>query len=83
MEHDERAWAKAQWGTCELGNTQRDKRAVEIGMRMAAQPGAGLPEQMGNRAMLKGAYRLLNCWDVSVGRSGDRIMKRRGRRRGR
>jgi len=36
-------------------------------MRMAAQPGAGLPEQMGNRAMLKGAYRLLNCWDVSVG----------------
>jgi len=28
---------------------------------MAAQPGAGLPEQMGSKAMLKGAYRLLNC----------------------
>lgn len=65
MEQDVRAWAEAQWGTCQLGNTQRDKRAVEIGMRMAAQPGVGLPEQMDSRAMLKGAYRLLNCREVS------------------
>jgi Transposase DNA-binding/Transposase DDE domain len=61
-----RAWAKAQWGSCTMGNTQRDKRAVEIGMRMAGQPDAGLPEQMGSSAMLKGAYRLLNCRDVSI-----------------
>ena len=33
---------------------------------MAAQAGAGLPEQMGSRAMLKGAYRLLNCPAVGV-----------------
>jgi Transposase Tn5 dimerisation domain len=34
---------------------------VAIGLRMAAHPGAGLPAQMGSKAMLKGAYRLLNC----------------------
>lgn len=33
---------------------------------MAAQPGASLPEQMGSRAMLKGAYRLLNCPAVGL-----------------
>jgi hypothetical protein len=32
-----------------------------MGWRMAARAGAGLPEQMGSKAMLKGAYRLLNC----------------------
>lgn len=64
MEQDLRTWAKATWGECELGNAQRTKRAVAIGMRMAAQPGAGLPEQMGSKAMLKGAYRLLNCAPV-------------------
>ena len=67
------AWAEAQWGTCDLGNSQRTKRAVEMGMRMAARPGAGLPEQMGDPAMaprtatlLKGAYRLLNCRAVDI-----------------
>ena len=61
MEHDIATWAQATWGNCELGNTQRTKRAGAIGERMAVPPGAGLPEQMGSRAMLKGAYRLLNC----------------------
>jgi transposase-like protein/transposase Tn5 family protein len=61
MEQDKATWAQATWGECELGNAQRTKRAVAIGMRIAAQPGAGLPEQMGSKAMLKGAYRLLNC----------------------
>lgn len=44
-----------------MGNAQRTRRAVAIGRRIAAHPGAGLPEQMGSKAMLKGAYRLLNC----------------------
>lgn len=61
MEQDIATWARATWGECELGNVQRTKRAVAMGMRMAAHPGAGLPEQMGSKAMLKGAYRLLNC----------------------
>ena len=67
MDEDVSQWAQAQWGQCELGNSLRNQhprggvfRAVEIGMRMAEQPGAGLPEQMGSTAMLKGAYRLLN-----------------------
>jgi len=66
MEQDIATWAQATWGECELGNAQRTKRAVAIGMRMTAQPGAGLPEQMGSNAMLKGAYRLLNCPAVAV-----------------
>jgi Transposase DNA-binding len=61
MEQDITTWAEATWGKCELGNAQRTRRAVAIGRRMAARPGAGLPEQMGSKAMLKGAYRLLNC----------------------
>lgn len=61
MEQEIGTWAQATWGDCELGNAQRTKRAVAIGRRMAAHPGAGLPEQMGSKAMLKGAYRLLNC----------------------
>lgn len=61
MEQDLARWAQATWGSCELGNRQRTTRAVEIGRRMAAHPGAGLPAQMGSPAMLKGAYRLLNC----------------------
>lgn len=61
MEQEITKWAQVTWGDCELGNAQRTKRAVAIGRRMAARPGAGLPEQMGSKAMLKGAYRLLNC----------------------
>jgi Transposase DNA-binding/Transposase Tn5 dimerisation domain len=61
MEHDIATWAEATWGNCALGNAQRTKRAIAVGVRMAAQPGASLPAQMGSRAMLKGAYRLLNC----------------------
>lgn len=66
MEHDIATWAQATWGNCQLGNAQRTKRAVAVGERMAAQPGAGLPEQMGGQAMLKGAYRLLNCPAVGL-----------------
>ena len=51
MDNELSGWAEVQWGACELGNTQRNKRAVEISMRMAAQPGAGLPEQMGSKAI--------------------------------
>jgi Transposase DNA-binding/Transposase Tn5 dimerisation domain len=66
MEQEIARWAQATWGECELGNAQRTRRAVAIGMRMAAHPGAGLPEQMGSKAMLKGAYRLLNCPAVEI-----------------
>ena len=73
MNPELRAWAEAQWGTCDLGNSQRTKRAVEVGLRMAARPGASLPEQMGDPAMapkratlLKGSYRLLNCRAVDI-----------------
>lgn len=54
-------WAYAQWGSAELGDKRRTKRAVEIGAAMAAKPDASLPEQMlGNWYDLKACYLLLN-----------------------
>src|SRR3989304_2399410 len=53
-------WAAQQWAHVDLGDQRRTRRAVEIGARMAAQPEASLPNQMGSRAALRGAYRLLN-----------------------
>jgi len=53
-------WAYQQWGTCALGDRRRTARAVRIGERIAAQPEASLPKQMGSWRALQGAYRLLN-----------------------
>ena len=53
-------WAYQQWGTCVLGDRRRTARAVRIGERIAAQPAASLPRQMGSWRALQGAYRLLN-----------------------
>ena len=53
-------WAAQQWAHVDLGDQRRTRRAVDIGAKMAAQPEASLPNQMGSRAALRGAYRLLN-----------------------
>src|SRR3989304_3996246 len=53
-------WAVQQWGTVDLGDERRKRRAVAMGARMAAQPEASLPQQMGSRAGLRGAYGILN-----------------------
>jgi len=43
----------------DLGDARLNRRAIEVGARMAALPGATLPAQMGDLAGLKGVYRLL------------------------
>ena len=58
-------WAYQQWGTCVLGDRRRTARAVRIGERIAAQPEASLPKQMGSWRALQGAYRLLNNAEVT------------------
>lgn len=60
MELEVGKWAEGQWGKCNLGDKRRVARAVQIGINMAQAPDAGMPEQMGGRTALIGAYRLLN-----------------------
>lgn len=60
MELEVTTWAESQWGECNLGDKRRVARAVQMGIKMAQAPDAGLPEQMGGRTDLIGAYRLLN-----------------------
>ncbi|MDX2032445.1 MAG: IS4 family transposase [Blastocatellia bacterium] len=62
---DVKQWAAQQWGAAELKDKRRTKRAVTVGLQLAAQPAASLPEQMGCWKDLKAAYRLFNEPDVT------------------
>ena len=53
-------WAERQWGAVQLGDVRLNRRAVQMGAVMAAQPGHSLPRQMASRAALRAAYGLLN-----------------------
>lgn len=53
-------WATRQWGRVSLGDQRLNRRAVQIGIAMTAEPACSLPRQMAQRAVLRGAYRLLN-----------------------
>ncbi len=54
------AWAREQWGAVQLGDQRLNRRAVDLGLRMARHPDASLPQQMGDPAVLQAAYRFLN-----------------------
>src|SRR5882724_5881926 len=58
-------WATEQWGTAQLGDQRRNRRAVQLGRALAAQPALSLPAQTGSWGQLKAAYRLLNEEDVT------------------
>ena len=60
------AWAAQQWAQVELGDRRLTRRAVAMGMQMAADAEASLPEQMGSPSALKAAYGLLNHPGVSL-----------------
>jgi hypothetical protein len=59
-------WATQQWGQIDLGDKRLNRRAVEIGARMAAHPEASLPNQMQSPSMLEAAYRLMDNKHVSM-----------------
>jgi hypothetical protein len=62
---DTRQWAEQQFGQVDLGDARLERRAVEMAGQMALLPGASLPQQMGGRADLVAAYRLLDNAKVS------------------
>lgn len=59
-------WARQQWERVQLGDKRRNRLAVEMGWRMAENPEASLPQQMGSWGKLKAAYRILNNAAISL-----------------
>jgi len=58
-------WAESEFGCVQLGDQRRTQRAVEIAQRMAEQPGASLPQQMGSWKDQKASYRLFDNDEVN------------------
>lgn len=52
------AWAFAQFGEVELGDARRTKRLVKLAGQMAVNSSGSIPQQTGNAADMKAAYRL-------------------------
>lgn len=59
-------WAAQQYVPVELGDKRRNQQAVKMAAMIAANPAGSLPEQMGSRSSLDGAYRLLNNERVTM-----------------
>lgn len=53
-------WAQQTWGEVELGDKRLNRRAIAIGIRIAANPEASLPQQMQGGSALQAAYRFMN-----------------------
>ena len=58
-------WAEETFGSVQVGDERRRRRVVQMAARMAHDPAGSLPAQMQEHAMLEGAYRLLQCPDVT------------------
>lgn len=59
-------WAARQFAQVDLGDQRLNRRALEMGAKMAAHPEASLPNQMESRSALLGAYRVLNSEKVAM-----------------
>ncbi len=53
-------WAEATFGTAQLGDPRRTRRAVAIAEALAREPGASLPQQLHDPAALEATYRFLH-----------------------
>ena len=58
-------WSRRQFGTVDLGDQRRERRAVMMATRLTRNPTASLPNQMGSPKALKAAYRVLSEVDVT------------------
>lgn len=58
IELDVHAWAKQQFGSCDLGDRRRSKRMVQLAAEIASKPDASTPMQTEDWAGCKAAYRL-------------------------
>lgn len=58
-------WAEAQFGSCQLGDARRTRRAVQVASQIALSPDATTPRQFEDWSDLKAAYRLFDQPDVT------------------
>jgi transposase-like protein/transposase Tn5 family protein len=65
LELNVETWAKQQFGTCELGDVRRTRRAVKMAAQFAAHPSGSTPEQTEDWSDCKAAYNLLNSENVT------------------
>ena len=65
LELDVAHWAQKQFGSCELGDLRRSRRAVTVAMQFASNPDASTPDQIERWPDLKAAYRLFEEEDVT------------------
>ena len=65
IELDVDAWAEQQFGTCELGDARRTRRAVKLAAQVASHPDASTPNQTEIWGDCKAAYRLFDQADVT------------------
>ena len=60
-----RCWAEATFGSVQLGDPRRTRRAVAIAQALASEPNASLPKQLHDAADLEATYRFLHAGAVS------------------
>ncbi len=58
-------WAEATFGSVQLGDPRRNRRAVAIAHALARETGASLPRQLHDGAGLQATYRFLHSGQVS------------------
>jgi hypothetical protein len=58
-------WAEQNFGTCDLGDARRTRRAVQVAQHMAEHPDGSTPDQFERWGDLKAAYRLFDAEDVT------------------
>lgn len=58
-------WAQENFGSCELGDARRTRRAVKVAQQMAEHPDGSTPDQCENSGDLKALYRLVDEEDVT------------------
>jgi hypothetical protein len=58
-------WAQQQFGAAQLGDSRRTRRLVKLAMQMAGNSSGSIPQQAGNAADRKAAYRLFAAEDVT------------------
>ena len=58
-------WAEATFGSVQLGDPRRNRRAVAIAHALATETGASLPRQLHDGAGLQATYRFLHSGQVS------------------
>ena len=65
LELDVNRWAEEQFGTCDLGDKRRTRRAVKVAAQFVADPSASTPRQTESWADCKAVYLLMNEEDVT------------------